>query len=76
MITASPSSLLAWDQIPPIDIIKANYNKRVQTVDWMERDLEYPAPMIEEAVPFIPTGHLLNKATLPRMNDVAALPNT
>ena len=38
--------------------------------------LNYPAPVIQEVLPLSPTGHLLHKATLPRLEVIADLPNT
>lgn len=37
--------------------------------------LERPTQVIQETAPLGPTGHLLPKATLPRLGDVTALPN-
>ena len=41
-----------------------------------ETFLEHPVQVIKETAPPAPTGHLLHKATIPRLGDIAGLPNT
>ena len=50
-----------------------NYNKCYHIID--SKDLHHPAEMIKEPVPLGPTGHLPHKATLPKLRDIADLPN-
>ena len=38
--------------------------------------LEHPAKVTKEIVPLGPTGHILYKASQPRLGDIADLPNT
>ena len=49
-----------------------NYNRTVRTAH-TGAHLERPAQVTGEAVPLGPTGHLLHKAILPSLGDVAAL---
>lgn len=59
--------------MPPTDIptvIKA------QLQPTQEIFLEHPALVIRETAPLGPKGHLLHKATWPRLGDIAELPNT
>ena len=38
--------------------------------------LEHPVQVIKKTAPLGPTEHLLHKASLPRLGDIADLPNT